>query len=600
MERMKRLAQSETGDAYLGLDSRGRVHVIVDGAVDQRFKPVTAEQARALLLAAVTKWFWKPLVDPEDLDTLLPIAEHAPDDAVGHKVEKAAPKRPPRLTPAELLRQQAEERAAYEARIGGALAQDVFAAYHNEIVEDIMAGREPDWAAYEAALKATLEPELAAVMAEQLEAIGHSVGIDWDHAVANERAVAWAREHGGLAVSQVSATTRKAIQEAVSTYLSTPGMKRQQLLDLLEPTFGEARASAIATTEVTQAYAEATNEQQAELAKYGLKMHRIWNTAGDELVCPICGPLDKKPESEWADEFPDGPPAHTNCILPGNVVAGPGLVGAFESHYVGRIIEVRTDAGRWLAVTENHPVLTLTGWKAAKLLREGDNVIVSTRPEGIAASIYPDYEHVPAAIEEIFGALVKAPGMRARRVPATAKDFHGDGRFLDSYINVVGPNRFLLNNIKAAMAQATSKLSLYGRSTEQAALVALSALAEFFEGGLPATSSIMGGSGEYSALFGTKPSHAQQVSLATVSGGNAVLEKLAADSATVNMQALRQGQLGFSGNIATDRISHVETRQYSGHVYDLQCYLAPLYTCNSIIVHNCRCAISLELDDEDA
>ena len=139
------------------------------------------------------------------------------------------------------------------------------------------------------------------------------VGIDWDHPEANEKAVAWAREHGGVAVGETSDTGRKAIQEAVSIYLNTPGMKQQDLVNMLEPMFGKARAETIATTEVTKAYAEATNEQQRELARHGLKMRRIWNTAGDDLVCPICRSLDRKPESEWADKLPDGPPAHVGC-----------------------------------------------------------------------------------------------------------------------------------------------------------------------------------------------------------------------------------------------------------------------------------------------
>ena len=73
------------------------------------------------------------------------------------------------------------------------------------------------------------------------------------------------------------------------------------------------RAEVIATTEVTRAYSAATNETQALLNETGLQMERVWNTQNDELVCPICGPLNQQPESVWAGEFPEGPPAHPNC-----------------------------------------------------------------------------------------------------------------------------------------------------------------------------------------------------------------------------------------------------------------------------------------------
>jgi len=49
------------------------------------------------------------------------------------------------------------------------------------------------------------------------------------------------------------------------------------------------------------------------LNQTGLQMRRVWNTANDELVCPICGPLNEQPEDVWSGDFPDGPPAHPNC-----------------------------------------------------------------------------------------------------------------------------------------------------------------------------------------------------------------------------------------------------------------------------------------------
>jgi hypothetical protein len=69
----------------------------------------------------------------------------------------------------------------------------------------------------------------------------------------------------------------------------------------------------IAVTEVTRAYSEATNETQQMINETGLAMLRVWHTARDDRVCPICGPLDGLPESEWRSQFPNGPPAHPRC-----------------------------------------------------------------------------------------------------------------------------------------------------------------------------------------------------------------------------------------------------------------------------------------------
>jgi hypothetical protein len=61
-----------------------------------------------------------------------------------------------------------------------------------------------------------------------------------------------------------------------------------QLIERLVPLFGEKRAELIAVTEVTRAFAEGNMVAWRES---GVIQKRRWNTANDELVCPICGPL---------------------------------------------------------------------------------------------------------------------------------------------------------------------------------------------------------------------------------------------------------------------------------------------------------------------
>lgn len=43
------------------------------------------------------------------------------------------------------------------------------------------------------------------------------------------------------------------------------------------------------------------------------KLAAYWKTERDGRVCPICSPLDGKPESTWGDKFPSGPKAHVGC-----------------------------------------------------------------------------------------------------------------------------------------------------------------------------------------------------------------------------------------------------------------------------------------------
>ena len=124
----------------------------------------------------------------------------------------------------------------------------------------------------------------------------------------------WARRHTFDLVRNITDNTRKQLQNALQTYLDTPGMTLEEVEALIAPAFSQARAERIAVTEITRANAASANGLQEHYReKHGLTYRRIWQTHEDDRVCPICRPLDGKDEREWSDRFPGGPPAHPNC-----------------------------------------------------------------------------------------------------------------------------------------------------------------------------------------------------------------------------------------------------------------------------------------------
>ena len=155
-------------------------------------------------------------------------------------------------------------------------------------------------------------PELTDVVTAEALAQGITIGVTFELGEVNLAAMEWARRYSYELVTQLTDTTRKVVSEATRQFIETPGMTQGQLRNLLKPAFGEPRATMIATTEVTRANAQGVRIYQQMLANAGIEMVRIWNTATDEKVCPICGPLEGKPESEWGDQA-EGPPAHVNC-----------------------------------------------------------------------------------------------------------------------------------------------------------------------------------------------------------------------------------------------------------------------------------------------
>jgi hypothetical protein len=160
------------------------------------------------------------------------------------------------------------------------------------------------------ALKAAILADLTTVALTSMGAFADVVGVGVDDAVAQTAASAWARTHAGALVQGVTETTQAAVQNAVATFLETPGMDRDQMASMLQGAFGRTRAETIAVTEVTRAASEGGKLYQAQLAEAGLTFERIWRTAGDDRACPICSPLDGKPESAWGGaELP----AHPRC-----------------------------------------------------------------------------------------------------------------------------------------------------------------------------------------------------------------------------------------------------------------------------------------------
>jgi hypothetical protein len=162
-------------------------------------------------------------------------------------------------------------------------------------------------------LRAALGPEIASITTGRALQLMDEIGIGADLAVISQEMLEHARTYTYDLVTGLTDTTRRLVQESITTYTGTPGMTRGDLVSLLEPAFGEARANMIAVTEVTRAYSAATNQYQGMALDYGVEMRRVWFTLRDSLVCPICGPLHGMPESVWEIQYPDGPPAHPNC-----------------------------------------------------------------------------------------------------------------------------------------------------------------------------------------------------------------------------------------------------------------------------------------------
>jgi SPP1 gp7 family putative phage head morphogenesis protein len=135
------------------------------------------------------------------------------------------------------------------------------------------------------------------------------IGIGFDYTLVNTAARQWAADYVGQLISQIVETTRQAVRQQVAAWVTT-GDPLSTLIRDLTPAFGRRRAEMIAATEVTRAFAEA--ERIAIDATDGLGGYE-WQTARDDRVCPVCGPLHGRRVGKGQTFDGLFPPAHVNC-----------------------------------------------------------------------------------------------------------------------------------------------------------------------------------------------------------------------------------------------------------------------------------------------
>jgi hypothetical protein len=211
------------------------------------------------------------------------------------------------------------------ARIEAEFAGDVsafLAAQKKRIIKKTMAGEVIDWNEENDLLYQSVHGKALdnAILAAELMLVKMPSGVEIP--TVHEAALAWLKKYK-FNIQRITASTEKLVRKGVAEFISTPGFTRGDLEQLLQKSFTPARASTIAVTEVTRAFAEGENIVSDEYQKVGIRMVDIWNTDNDELVCTAiehsCSELEGK-KVKHGDLFypPDSmgegyPPRHPNC-----------------------------------------------------------------------------------------------------------------------------------------------------------------------------------------------------------------------------------------------------------------------------------------------
>ena len=310
----------------------------------------------------------------------------------------------------------------------------------------------------------------------------------------------------------------------------------------------------------------------------------IWTAILDSAVCPVCVALDGK---RFPPEYVKVSP-HSQCVL-GDTEIDPGiLLAGTRGVYSGIIVRLRTASGRVLGMTENHPVLTLDGWKPAKALKRGDQLIAKGG-QG-QALIDPNLNQPPATAEKLFGLLTHQPGVDLGRVPTAPVDFHGDGLgFEDGNVDIAVVNRQLLGNSNTVSLEDLREPLFVGTDSGLVPVDHLSAADALLLALHTTASGLVGGLDLAQALICGHLGPLESLGFALRARGDAGFDEPLADGATSHAQLLRDLVFAHSGAVEIDNVEDVNLKAESHvEVYDFST-LAGAYFANGILAHNCRC-----------
>jgi hypothetical protein len=310
--------------------------------------------------------------------------------------------------------------------------------------------------------------------------------------------------------------------------------------------------------------------------------------------------------------------------------------------FVGEVVTIRIASGEELTATPNHPIATPGGWVPIAELAMGDHVLRSTRSEREVLPVDPDVDDIPPCIEDVAKTFPVAFGP----MPTAAEDFHGDGA--GSEIHVVRTDRFLMDDLPASVTEHVREQKFGGGDVAVGSpLVCDGDLAPHLERALLAPDGIVRGAGDPGPLLWTGLRHPQVHRVASAARFNTGLEEPATDGPTAHAEGFRDGLLAFPGeiaandlrvvdnersrigvtadtnvhasvsenppdwfvadtegfceglhalaaDIAADEVVDVRRHPFSGHVYNLET-VGGWYIGNSIVTHNCRCAVAPNL-----
>lgn len=423
------------------------------------------------------------------------------------------------------------------------------------------------------------------------------------------------------------------------------GATVQQTKRIAREVIGETwrgRGLTIARTTANGAYNAARNALFE-----GQGVRRIqWVSAGDNHVRELHA-LENGNMVEFGEVFPvtrlryphdpaGSPEAVINCVTEDSLLGGADISKFYRRFYSGDIVTIKTESGKVLSVTPNHPILTRQGWVPANELVQGQDVF-SARLCDMTGVRFLNVQYPVASAGQIFDALSKR--WSTQRVGSVELDFHGDGR--DGDIDIIRADSQLWNWIQSELIEPFCHFHFTRPEIFQRYLIVARTLFSYFDRIFISAPRIVGMRDNIFSFFFAQLGHPDHIGFANSSSFQSQLFESRFDSGSGDSVFFGQGKnrhtrfkifselvernVPFSCrtdrnafpaqasayntsryseltrdllgaipfSVQPDQILDIGIRIYKGHVYNVEnAGRHPVYTSNGVVSSNCRCTTS--------
>lgn len=426
------------------------------------------------------------------------------------------------------------------------------------------------------------------------------------------------RDRGFAIMKSVELQVTKKVHELLTAALGEGKPRDEVIEEVAAQNSGWSRAYSenVFRTNVARAYSEGQQEQGR--TKVAMAVLPCWefHAVGDSDTRPnhlaAQGLLAAKTDPIWSSLFP---PLGFQCLLPGTQLGGL-IKSISKARYSGPAIEIKMRNGSRLSVTVNHPILTSSGWRAAKDITCGtklfcDKLYVDffnrrspliANPSSSGRAI--NYNDMPASVENVFDSFCSGRTVNTIQSRRSSLDFHGDARFFNGNIHNVVFNSLVNNNRDFESNEGLYDFLLVNSKSDILSFHSLCSSDSFIKGndsfrtGFPRSSALLDDSA--SVKFKSLPLDC--FGFGSSSYMDASVDEVSKNTGSADPEFIRQILEARPGDVTLDDVLEVRHFDFVGHVYSPESEGGWIIS-DGIYNSNCRCSVRevdvYELEQKD-